>query len=69
VLYPLGIPPHKVSARHVQATLRDARRLLAPQFAEVLEATAQPFFQPIYDLSADRLQADGVVLMATIPAA
>jgi 2-polyprenyl-6-methoxyphenol hydroxylase-like FAD-dependent oxidoreductase len=63
VLYPLGIPPHKVSARHVQATLRDARRLLAPQFAEVLEATAQPFFQPIYDLSADRLQADGVVLL------
>jgi len=63
VLHPLGIPPHKVSARHVAATLQDARRLLAPQFAEVLQATAQPFFQPIYDLSAERLHANGVVLL------
>lgn len=63
VLHPQGIPPHKVSARHVAAMRQDARRLLAPQFAEVLDATVRPFFQPIYDLSAERLQADGVVLL------
>jgi len=63
VLHPQGIPPHKVSARHVAAMRQDARRLLAPQFAEVLEATVQPFFQPIHDLAAERLQADGVVLL------
>ena len=31
-----------------------AQRLLAPQFAEVIHATADPFFQPIYDLESSR---------------
>lgn len=63
VHHPQGIPPHKVSACHVAAMRQDARRLLAPQFAEVLEATAQPFFQPIFDLASPHLQRDGVVLL------
>lgn len=63
VHHPQGIPPHKVSARHVAAVRQDARRLLAPQFAEVLEATVQPFFQPIFDLASPQLQRDGVALL------
>ncbi|MEI6025574.1 MAG: FAD binding domain-containing protein [Betaproteobacteria bacterium] len=63
VHHPQGIPPHKVSARHVAAMRQDAQRLLAPQFAEVLQATAQPFFQPIFDLASPQMQAEGVVLL------
>ena len=63
VHHPQGIPPHKVSPRHVAAMRQDARRLLAPQFAEVLEVTSQPFFQPIFDLASPQLQCDGVALL------
>ena len=63
VHHPQGIPPHKVSARHVAAMRQDARRLLAPQFAEVLEVTPQPFFQPIFDLESPQMQAERVALL------
>ena len=61
--YPLGIPPHKVSWRHVAAMREASRSLLAPQFAEILEKTAQPFLQPIYDVRSSRLAFDRVALM------
>ncbi len=61
--HPQGVPPNRVSWRHIAGARQDAQRLLAPQFAEVIEKTAQPFFQPIYDLRSDRLCADRVVLM------
>ena len=32
-----------------------ATRLLAPQFVAVIRATAEPLFQPIYDLESSRL--------------
>jgi len=61
--YPLGIPPNKVSWKHVAAMREAARRLLAPQFAEILEKTAQPFLQPIYDVASSRLAFDRIALM------
>ena len=61
--HPLGIAPNKVSWRHVDAVREAARRLLAPQFAEVLEKTAQPFLQPIYDLACARIAFGRVALM------
>ncbi len=61
--HPLGIPPNKVSWIHVAAMREAARRLLAPQFAEILEKTAQPFLQPIYDVASSRLAFDRVALM------
>lgn len=61
--HPLGIPPHKVSWRHVAAMREAARRLLAPQFAEMLEKTAQPFLQPIFDVVSQRIAFDRVALM------
>jgi 2-polyprenyl-6-methoxyphenol hydroxylase-like FAD-dependent oxidoreductase len=42
---------------------QDARRLLAPQFAEVLEVTTQPFFQPIFDLASPQMQAERLALL------
>jgi 2-polyprenyl-6-methoxyphenol hydroxylase-like FAD-dependent oxidoreductase len=61
--HPLGIPPNKVSWRHVAAMREAGRLLLAPQFAEILEKTAQPFLQPIYDMTSKRLAFDRVALM------
>jgi 2-polyprenyl-6-methoxyphenol hydroxylase-like FAD-dependent oxidoreductase len=44
--------------------MREAgRRLLAPQFAEMLEKTAQPFLQPIFDVASQRIAFDRVALM------
>jgi 2-polyprenyl-6-methoxyphenol hydroxylase-like FAD-dependent oxidoreductase len=58
-----GIPPHKVSWRETARMREDARRLLAPQFAEMLEKTAQPFLQPIFDLSTPSLHRGPVALL------
>ena len=61
--HPLGIAPHKVSWRQVAAMREAARRLLAPQFAEILEKAAQPFLQPIFDVVSQKIAFDRVALM------
>lgn len=58
-----GIPPHKVSWRQIAAMRAAGRALLAPQFGEILEKTAQPFLQPIHDLSSPRLAHGRIALM------
>ena len=58
-----GIPPNKVAWRHLAAARQAARELLAPQFAEILEKTAQPFLQPIYDCATSRMVFGRVALM------
>ena len=58
-----GIPPHKVSWRHIAAMREAGRSLLAPQLAEILEKTAMPFLQPIYDLVSPRIAHGRVALM------
>ncbi|MET0962215.1 MAG: FAD-dependent monooxygenase, partial [Noviherbaspirillum sp.] len=40
-----------------------ASRLLAPQFAEMIGKTVQPFLQPIYDVSSERIAFGRVMLM------
>jgi 2-polyprenyl-6-methoxyphenol hydroxylase-like FAD-dependent oxidoreductase len=62
-LYPLGIPPNKVAWRNVAAMREAGRRLLAPQFAEILEKTALPFLQPIYDVYSEQIAFGRVMLM------
>ncbi len=63
VHHPGGIPPHKVAALQV-ARMRDAAHaLLAPQWAEVIDKTAQPFVQPIHDLLSERLAFDRIALI------
>jgi 2-polyprenyl-6-methoxyphenol hydroxylase-like FAD-dependent oxidoreductase len=63
IFYPQGIPPNKVAWQQVAAVRDAARKLLAPQFAEVLEKTAQPFLQPIYDCSSAAISFGRVALM------
>ena len=49
-LHSLSIPPPLIRAEIV-AEMRDAANArLAPQFAGIVQATPQPFLQPIYDL-------------------
>jgi 2-polyprenyl-6-methoxyphenol hydroxylase-like FAD-dependent oxidoreductase len=63
VHYPQGIPPNKVSWQQLAHVRAEARRLLSPQFAEILEKTPQPFLQPIFDLESDTLTVGRVALM------
>lgn len=63
VHHPQGIPPNKVAWRAVAQMREDARRLLAPAFAEITEKCALPFLQPIYDLASARLHEGRVALL------
>lgn len=58
-----GIPPNKVSAREIERMRDDARRLVAPVLAEIIEKATQPFLQPIHDLMSDRIAQARVVLL------
>ena len=61
--HPGGIAPQQVSWREIAAMREAGRKLLAPQWAEVLEKTAQPFLQAIHDLASERLAFGRVALM------
>ncbi len=58
-----GISPSKVSWRQIAGMRHAAQALLAPQFAEIIEKTAQPFLQPIYDVYSERVAFGKVALM------
>ncbi len=58
-----GIPPQQVSWRCVAEMREAARRKLAPQFAEVVEKTAVPFLQPIYDVASQQLAFGRIALL------
>jgi 2-polyprenyl-6-methoxyphenol hydroxylase-like FAD-dependent oxidoreductase len=63
VHHPEGIAPQQVSWRAIAAMRQAARERLAPQFAEVVEKTAQPFLQPIYDLESPTLAFERIALL------
>jgi 2-polyprenyl-6-methoxyphenol hydroxylase-like FAD-dependent oxidoreductase len=58
-----GIAPRKINWRELGAVRQAAQALLAPQFAEVLQKTPQPFLQPIYDLESPALAFGRVALL------
>ncbi len=61
--YEQNIPPDRIRPEVVADMHAAAERLLAPQFVEVVRATADPFFQPIYDLESPRLVFGRVALL------
>ena len=63
VHYPLGIPPSKVSWKHIHEMRKAASTLLAPQYAEIIEKTATPFLQAIYDVQSEQIVFGRVALM------
>ncbi len=61
--HPQGIAPHKVAWQHIARMRQDACDELAPQWAEVVHRTVQPFLQPIHDLASPQLNVGRVALM------
>ncbi len=61
--YPDGIAPNLVSGQVVNQMRADARRLLAPQFAEAVQLAPRPFIQPIFDLESPQIVFGRVVLV------
>jgi 2-polyprenyl-6-methoxyphenol hydroxylase-like FAD-dependent oxidoreductase len=63
VHHPDGIAPQQVSWRAIAAMREAARQKLAPQFAEIVEKTAVPFLQPIFDLASPQLTFERIALL------
>lgn len=61
--YEQNIPPDRIRPELIADMHAATRRLLAPQFVEMVRATADPFFQPIYDLDSSLLVFGRVVIM------
>lgn len=61
--HPEGIAPHKVSRQQVEQMRNDARNLLAPVFAEIVEKTLEPFLQPVSDLATPHMVQGRVALL------
>jgi 2-polyprenyl-6-methoxyphenol hydroxylase-like FAD-dependent oxidoreductase len=59
----LAIPPPLIRAEVIAAFRAQARALLPPQYRSLIDATAAPFFQPIFDLNAPRVVAGRVALL------
>ncbi len=60
---PFSVPPGSMAARSAQALREAASRLLAPSFADLVDATQEPFVQAILDLDVSRMVFDRVVLV------
>ena len=58
-----GIAPPLIRAELIAAMRDAAQQLLSPAFAQVINRTQQPFFQPISDLISDRLVFGRTVLL------
>jgi 2-polyprenyl-6-methoxyphenol hydroxylase-like FAD-dependent oxidoreductase len=59
----MAIPPPLIRPEIVAALRADARRLLAPLIAEIIERTEQPFFQAIFDLESPQMVMGRAVLL------
>jgi 2-polyprenyl-6-methoxyphenol hydroxylase-like FAD-dependent oxidoreductase len=59
----ISIPPHLIRKQCLDDMRAAARRLLAPQFVEIVERASQPLLQPIYDLESPRMAFGRVALI------
>ena len=59
----ISIPPPLIRRDAIAGMLADARRLLAPQFVEVMQMVEQPILQPIYDLETERMAFGRVAIL------
>lgn len=62
-IHAISIPPPLIRTEIVREMRDAAERVLAPQFAQIVRATAAPFLQPIYDLESPRLAFGRVALL------
>ena len=59
----ISIPPPLIARAVVDEMRAHAADVFAPQFAEVVRLTEQPFLQPIYDLETPRMAFGNVAVM------
>ena len=59
----ISIPPPLIRPEVTARIKAEARELLAPQIAAVVERTEQPFFQAIFDLESPRMALGRVALL------
>lgn len=59
----MSVPPPLIRPELVTEMKRAAREVLSPCMADVIEACAQPFFQPIYDLCSPSVAIGRVALL------
>ena len=59
----ISIPPPLIRPELIAAVRADADRLLAPQLAALVHATAQVILQPIFDLQSPRIAFGRVALL------
>jgi 2-polyprenyl-6-methoxyphenol hydroxylase-like FAD-dependent oxidoreductase len=55
IRHELSIPPDRIRPQVIAQMRADSERLLAPQFAEIVRRTRQPFLQAIIDLDSPRM--------------
>jgi 2-polyprenyl-6-methoxyphenol hydroxylase-like FAD-dependent oxidoreductase len=59
----ISIPPPLIRPEVTARIKADARALLAPQIAAIVERTGQIFFQPVFDLESPRMALGRVALL------
>jgi 2-polyprenyl-6-methoxyphenol hydroxylase-like FAD-dependent oxidoreductase len=63
ITHAISIPPHLIRKACLDEMRAEARRLLSPQFVEIVEIAEQPLLQPIYDLESPRMAFGRVALI------
>jgi 2-polyprenyl-6-methoxyphenol hydroxylase-like FAD-dependent oxidoreductase len=61
--YQQNIPPDRIRPEVITDMYAIAEQLLAPVFVDVIKATNEPLFQPIYDLESSQLAFGRVALL------
>lgn len=59
----VAIPPPLIRPEVIAEIKATARAVLAPQIAEIVDQTVQPFFQPIFDVDSSRIVFGRVALL------
>ena len=59
----ISIPPPLIRKEAIDEMHADARRLLGPQFREIVKLMSEPILQPIYDLTTPRMAVGRVAIV------
>lgn len=59
----VAIPPPLIRPEVIAEIKATARAILAPQIAEIVDQTTQPFFQPIFDVDSSRIVFGRIALL------
>lgn len=58
-----NIPPNRIRPQVIADMHKTVERLLAPPFVDIIRATTEPLFQPIYDLESPRMASGRIALL------